>query len=216
MKKISIIVLVVAVVVLAGVVVWQNWIKPAPTVNNQPVVNQPAANCLKEGETSPVYQGDFTIPDCCSGLSQITAPYSWDNDSTCPSEKLTIPSDIVCTYCGNGVCGTGENQCNCPADCKINKVSINVKSFDLANNSFKAKDIDSNNDITIRYTSSTKFYRMADGKILNYYSANDFYSLLNNWVPYSNWNSALGGFRVLGITEEKNTIEANEVFFIAQ
>ena len=27
----------------------------------------------------------------------------------------------VCTKCGDGICGKGENHCNCPQDCKNNE-----------------------------------------------------------------------------------------------
>lgn len=33
-------------------------------------------------------------------------------------EGLPAPGRFICSYCGNGVCGLGENQCNCPADCE--------------------------------------------------------------------------------------------------
>ena len=127
MKKISIIVLVVAVVVLAGIVVWQNWIKPAPAVNNQPEVNQPeanesvvnqpatnqpSANCAKEGEN--IFINNPEEPSvCCSGLSQIQLY------EACNAPRVPAAAGIAtCSYCGNGVCGLGENKCNCPADCK--------------------------------------------------------------------------------------------------
>jgi len=38
-----------------------------------------------------------------------------------PDENGTCRYDCVgasfCTYCGNGICGLGENKCNCPDDC---------------------------------------------------------------------------------------------------
>ncbi|MFA6376141.1 MAG: hypothetical protein WCX69_01935 [Candidatus Paceibacterota bacterium] len=67
----------------------------------------PVENCVKEGKIidwriSPVEK-------CCSGLTQILDCKS----SACPKN-----SNSICTYCGNGACGLGENKFNCPADCK--------------------------------------------------------------------------------------------------
>ena len=125
MKKISIIVLVVAVVVLAGVVIWQNWLKPAPAVNNQPEVNQPVINepvanqpenCAKEGEIS----NNTNNLSCCDSLTRILNA-TIREDGQCIFESGSAYQgnpNYACTACGNGVCGTGENKCNCPADCK--------------------------------------------------------------------------------------------------
>jgi hypothetical protein len=53
---------------------------------------------------------------CCEGLVRI--------DSTVPDRetdacfRIELPSVFVCAACGNGTCDlTGENSCNCPADC---------------------------------------------------------------------------------------------------
>ncbi|MCX6789536.1 MAG: PKD domain-containing protein [Candidatus Gribaldobacteria bacterium] len=74
-------------------------------------------SCLQEGEegipTAALYKS------CCSGLVSIGK--SSDYDASCnltPDAKIAMRLGGVCTACGNGVCGTGENQCNCPSDCK--------------------------------------------------------------------------------------------------
>ena len=80
--------------------------------------------CLKEGEiNSTGYNSSEKSLDCCPGLKVIPVVDAWRNpdgsvDTTCSEGKLGVPYNVVCTYCGNGVCGTGENKCNCSADCK--------------------------------------------------------------------------------------------------
>ncbi|MDD5739036.1 MAG: hypothetical protein PHY72_03925 [Candidatus Pacebacteria bacterium] len=134
MQKTLIIALIVVVVILAGVLIWQNLPKPASVVeqtsvvNNQPVANQPSTNCVKEDEViKEDYIGKYgSIPSgvCCSGLTPIK-----DSASSKPLVEggcSGVGSDsYACTACGNGVCGKGENQCNCPADCKA-KLTMDV------------------------------------------------------------------------------------------
>jgi len=50
---------------------------------------------------------------CCPGLTAI--PSSQPDDGGCTNSAP--PSILVCTYCGDGICGQGENRCNCPTDC---------------------------------------------------------------------------------------------------
>ena len=50
---------------------------------------------------------------CCAGLASIP---------DCVNEGLGDPvcmctEGVMCTMCGNGECGPGENECNCPEDC---------------------------------------------------------------------------------------------------
>ena len=123
MQKTLIVVLIVAVIALSGVIVFQklNQPKPTPIVVNQPVINQPVANqpainqpanCAKEGEN--IFVNNPEKPSiCCSGLSQVQLY------EACNAPRVPAAAGIAtCSYCGNGVCGKGENQCNCPQDCK--------------------------------------------------------------------------------------------------
>ncbi len=62
--------------------------------------------CVKEGGII-----DWRLPrtaECCTGLTKIL---------DCSESNCSKSSNSVCTYCGNGTCGTGENSYNCPADC---------------------------------------------------------------------------------------------------
>ncbi|MCA9538515.1 MAG: hypothetical protein KC620_06475 [Myxococcales bacterium] len=66
--------------------------------------------CAEEGEAIPVVPG---APECCAGLfpTSCDAPLA---DGTCPEG---CDGASICTACGDGRCGLGENICNCPLDC---------------------------------------------------------------------------------------------------
>ena len=131
MKKTLIVVLIVVAVILAGILVWQNWQKIALLVNNQLKKNGQSKDCLKEGEINSMgYNSSEESLSCCSGLRAIPAPEAWRNpdgsiDSTCNPDKLGVPYNVVCAYCGDGVCGTGENKCNCAQDCQTKPTQLN-------------------------------------------------------------------------------------------
>ncbi|MFC2162948.1 hypothetical protein ACFLRF_04645 [Candidatus Altiarchaeota archaeon] len=65
--------------------------------------------CVAEGGSKPLVPG---APLCCPGLTGIgcDSPGAGGECDPCTGA-------IICTYCGNGDCGAGENICNCPADC---------------------------------------------------------------------------------------------------
>ncbi len=67
--------------------------------------------CIYEGGKASIIDG--TKPQCCSGLTQITG----DKPDT-TGQCMRAEGAIVCTKCGDGVCGLGENYCNCSQDCK--------------------------------------------------------------------------------------------------
>ncbi len=51
---------------------------------------------------------------CCQGLTAIGQCEMAGGDCAC------LPClCFVCTRCGNGICGPGENLCNCPQDCLL-------------------------------------------------------------------------------------------------
>jgi len=66
--------------------------------------------CAKEGESVPVVPG---APSCCAGLAQISCDRP-DSSGNC---QYGCAGGSICANCGNGVCGEGENKCNCPKDC---------------------------------------------------------------------------------------------------
>jgi len=67
--------------------------------------------CIPEGGSGAVIPDG---PSCCAGLTQIGC-------SQPIAPQFGGCSDCVgaffCTMCGNGICGLGENKCNCPQDC---------------------------------------------------------------------------------------------------
>jgi hypothetical protein len=71
---------------------------------------------------------------CCGGLTGILTtplvsqcPYSIDSGlrmpdpslPACAAFDLDYAETHVCTKCGDGVCGPGESECNCPLDCPV-------------------------------------------------------------------------------------------------
>lgn len=68
--------------------------------------------CISEGQTGLEANNDV----CCAGLTKISN--SFPSGSACVAP---INTSFVCSYSGNGVCGKGENTCNCASDCKTEK-----------------------------------------------------------------------------------------------
>lgn len=66
--------------------------------------------CIGEGE---MFEAKVLCAFCCDGLSQI----SLDETSSDGCVSNAPPSMLLCAACGDGACGTGENECNCPEDC---------------------------------------------------------------------------------------------------
>jgi len=70
-----------------------------------------AKNCTPEGESYAV------VPEakpCCEGLTVIGCDKP-DASGNCPP---ACAGASYCTKCGDGICGKGENKCNCPQDCE--------------------------------------------------------------------------------------------------
>jgi hypothetical protein len=64
-------------------------------------------DCIGEGERVMGVTADV----CCEGLTSIScAEPEGPGICAAPSECF------ICSYCGDGVCGAGENVCNC-GDC---------------------------------------------------------------------------------------------------
>lgn len=76
--------------------------------------------CANEGETiaiipKPTGTNNYLSPStCCTGLKAINQS-TVVGDGSC---RAPLPEILICRKCGDGVCGTGENKCNCPEDCK--------------------------------------------------------------------------------------------------
>jgi len=126
-KPFWLIVLLVLVVVLVGVLLWQknNANQAVDVLQNVVLSTQKvlSGGCVKEGERgsqwfSGLEQNNGKKNDiCCKGLTGIDDVS--DSSGKClPPAPGGLGAGFICTYCGNGVCGIGENKCNCPADCK--------------------------------------------------------------------------------------------------
>ncbi|MFH0739850.1 MAG: hypothetical protein V1819_01770 [bacterium] len=153
------VILLVLVIALVGVLLWQrntaNQIadslqqqitslqKQMLQKNDQSDNAVSQGNCVKEGERWK----DGSI--CCSGLNLIVSGYDiWKNAdgsisySCLPDFLSSLAMDPVkntCAACGNGVCGKGENQCNCPKDCTTyttSKYSEGWLAYDNKNYNF--------------------------------------------------------------------------------
>jgi hypothetical protein len=88
-------------------------------------------------ELGAIFDGkNQPVQSCCAGLTAIDFH---DSIATCdggcapePSHpqcsSVLFPGTKVCTMCGDGTCGVGENSCNCPSDCP----AVDAGSFDDA------------------------------------------------------------------------------------
>lgn len=76
-------------------------------------------SCVKEGE----YYGGMTYsPDyreCCEGLTSVYSGLQFDN-RTGKCDEGPTDGPVICIKCGDGICGKGENKCNCASDCEEN------------------------------------------------------------------------------------------------
>jgi len=96
------------------------------------------SDCLKEGKSGSSKSPEVRV--CCSGLNEIKLDF--ENNGTCQK----IMDGFICTKCGDGVCGTGENKCNCPQDCGQDLSCI--KSQDCKIDSYSCKCININESLT--------------------------------------------------------------------
>jgi len=76
----------------------------------------PDADCAKQGEgvKTSGKDGSYLSKHCCPGLSPIDNTIDPDNCDL----RRDVDYDSVCVDCGDGICGLGENKCNCPEDCQ--------------------------------------------------------------------------------------------------
>lgn len=84
--------------------------------------SQDCKSCARQGDFK--YKGNYyggADLECCFGLKEVALAKS-DRGQCVPNLSKTI-----CIVCGDGICGKGEDNCNCPQDC--NGVSICGKSY---------------------------------------------------------------------------------------
>jgi hypothetical protein len=68
--------------------------------------------CIKEGEVFSADESPEATPECCEGLESAQKYEIIDN------ECKFFPDLTVCINCGDAICGSGEDWCNCPEDCE--------------------------------------------------------------------------------------------------
>ena len=81
--------------------------------------------CVKEGQRIPITavspagfeQRKHIATECCEGLKAISPPDKFDEDCNF-KPRIGVSGGDVCANCGNGVCESWENKCNCSEDCK--------------------------------------------------------------------------------------------------
>jgi len=79
--------------------------------------NPPPSNCAKAGEPSsnPSLGPGDNPKQCCEGLKEISGAGMEQFIQNC----LPMPGmGLICSDCGNNICESWENKCNCPTDCK--------------------------------------------------------------------------------------------------
>ena len=78
--------------------------------------------CVAEGRRMPTFavspegfeqQRQTGNLECCPGLNSVSNQFY---NGVCEG-IVGVSGGDVCVKCGNGVCGSGENYCNCPKDC---------------------------------------------------------------------------------------------------
>jgi len=88
--------------------------KENPIYSNEFIIKKPTSKkCIPEGGTLFPNDGN----KCCVGLFPRWN-YEMQEDGSCKSISGSSGHQLICVKCGNGVCGEGENGCNCPKDCK--------------------------------------------------------------------------------------------------
>ena len=87
-----------------------------------------------------------------------------------------------------------------------------VKSFDMANKTFEAKDLNTKEKIKVSTDASTKYYKVVyeAPSPSDYFDFQGLYSLLKNWEGPT-WR-----FTLKGTTENDGSIMANEIFYTIQ
>ena len=85
--------------------------------------------CVKEGKKGSMFNADPNDDVCCAGLEKVQDSYPIEEGYGYPMNDLypigyptkgclLARGNFVCTKCGDGNCGLGENYCNCPKDCE--------------------------------------------------------------------------------------------------
>ena len=87
-----------------------------------------------------------------------------------------------------------------------------VKSFNLTNKTFEAKDLNTSKKIKVATNTSTKYYKIVNmaPSPSDYFDFQGLYSLLKNWEGPT-WR-----FTLKGTTQNDGSIMASEIFYTIQ
>lgn len=86
----------------------------------------PGETCAEAGS---IYATDGSLPNkCCDGLENVWLPDYISVEGKCYKDFYefglnTFGKERLCVNCGDGICGDGEDFCNCQEDCKDKSVS---------------------------------------------------------------------------------------------
>ena len=96
--------------------------KSPENICNCPKDCEEEIDCIPESNTV----NTSGMQKCCAGLKAISCAQP-NSQGECHNEDFNCDS-FPCANCGNGICGLGENKCNCPEDCKEETGSITITS----------------------------------------------------------------------------------------
>lgn len=118
MKKYILIVLAAAILISAGYIGYHIISSKKCDVVDGTYCFNYAKGCIPEGENLVDKHLTGLIAKCCDGLQSIN-PYDIvpDNLNDCAGHAINGNYGI-CSNCGDGICKSWENICNCPKDCR--------------------------------------------------------------------------------------------------
>ena len=120
-----------------------------------PIVN-PTEKCAKAGEKSSYSSLGPSAPTpkkCCKGLVEIYAGSRYEPDKEYADENGCIHwvgSASMCSDCGNGICESWENRCNCFKDCVEKEVVITTDKMEYEQGETVKIIVENSTDKSIR------------------------------------------------------------------
>ncbi len=110
---------------------------------------QQTNTCVEEGKTFGGYTATPDYRKCCEGLTSVYSYLKVGQDGKCNNGPTDGPD--ICIKCGNGICGLGENKCNCLKDCSNATVTPACKDSDGGINYYLKGVVKVNNE-EVEYT----------------------------------------------------------------
>lgn len=114
MEKIKTAIIVIISLLIGGFLlsILAGWIMAYVADNIKPETDSiiSLVTCVKEGKIAK-------NSNCCPGLAPLH--YSFKDESQ-GNKCVDSGNSVVCLNCGDGLCKSGESECNCPRDCGKN------------------------------------------------------------------------------------------------